>query len=103
MAKQIVNKEGIVIPQGTMEDFNRPNHADFMTHSELVARKFSGLRHNCLNNDAEIWIEGEIQASVTELAISLDPDALNKAFEKVFALGDVMPDHAQARASRGDK
>lgn len=103
MAKQIVNREGIVIPQGTMEDFNRPNHADFMTHSELVKQGFSGLRHNCLNNDAEIWIEGEIQASVTELAISLDPDALNKAFEKVFALGDVMPDHAQARASRGDK
>lgn len=103
MAKQIVNKDSIVVPQGTMEDFKRPNHADFMTNSELAKAKFSGLRHNCLNDDAEIWLDGELKATVSQVAISIDPDALNKAFEEVFALADVMPDHKQARLSRGDK
>lgn len=103
MAKQIVNKDSIVIPQGTIADFKRPNHRDFMTASELKKENFSGIRHNSLNEDAEIWIDGELRESITLQATLLDPDAINKAMERVFLLEDVMPNHAQARASRGDK
>lgn len=102
MAKLIVNKESIIVPKGTIENFNRPNHPDFMVSSELKKEGFSGIRHNSLTDEAEIWLDGEIKATVSRAEVAFDPDALNKAFEKVFALEDVMPDHALAKASRGE-
>jgi len=97
MSKQIVNKEGIIIPQGTMEDFKRPNHPDFMDSSELKRAAFSGIRHNSLSNEAEIWVLGNIEARVSAMQVQLNPMAINEAYEKVFALKEVMPDTMDAR------
>lgn len=102
MTKQIVNKESIVIPAGTQEEFNRPNHPDFATTSELKAQEFSGLRHNSLTDDAEIWILGEIRRKVSKNEVLLDPDAINKAFEEVYCLHEVQPDVAALRRFRGE-
>lgn len=101
MSKQIVNKEGIIIPEGTVEDFKRPNHPDFMTGSELSEMKFSGLRSNSITNDSEIWLEGEVVSRVTVAQLAQDPMAISKAMEEVFALqgkAEIRPDIPELRA-----
>ena len=84
-------------PEGEMEDFKRPNHPDFMFASELEKIKWSGLRHNSLSNDAEIWVLGEVVERVSKLQVQLNPLAINQAYEKVFGLKEVMPDTMDAR------
>lgn len=91
MAKQIVNKDSIVIPEGTMEDFKRSNHPDFATSSELREQGFSGLRHNSLSDNAEIWLLGEVKAAISREAVRIDPHAIDKAFAEIFALNEVRP------------
>lgn len=97
-----VDKSKIVIPEGTMEDFKRPNHYDFMDSSELKKAKFTGLRHNSITDSAEIWIEGEIRKIVTFAEVALDPLAINKAYEEVFCLEEVLPDNYELRKLKGD-
>lgn len=70
------------IPVGTMEDFHRPKHNDFATTSELKVAKFSGIRHNQLAAQMEIWTLGDIRATVPEH----DEDALAKAMQDVFGI-----------------
>lgn len=82
---------------GEMEDFKRPSHPDFLTASELVAVKFSGMRHNSITDDAEIWIKGRVERRVSKAEVQLDPLAINKAIEEVFGLENVMPDSPAAR------
>jgi hypothetical protein len=100
MPKQVVNKDNIVIPPGTMEDFKRPNHPDFMTSGELKAASFSGMRVNSVSGDMELWVLGEIRKTVSTVAVSLDPQAINKAMEEVFALNEVQPDIADLKRFR---
>jgi len=98
MAKpQIVNKDSIVIPVGTMEDFKRPNHPDFALSSELKEQKWSGLRHNSLTDTAELWILGEVRGTVSKAQIQLDPLAINKMYEEVFMLDNILPDIVELR------
>ena len=44
-----------------MEDFKRPDHNDFKDFYELTKDKFSGVRHNSISNEIEIWVLGEIK------------------------------------------
>lgn len=98
MSKQIVNKDSIIIPKGTMEDFKRPNHSDFMDSSELRKSKFSGIRHNTLIDSVEIWILGEVRRSISFPEVQFDPLAINKAYCDVFGLDDIAPDTEEMRA-----
>jgi hypothetical protein len=91
MAKQIVDKSSVVIPAGTMEDFKRPNHPDFMTTSELKKAEWSGIRHNSISMNCEIWVLGVVQASVSPELVEIDHRAIDKAYAEVFGLHDVAP------------
>lgn len=81
----------------TKEGFERPNHPDFMDNTELRKIKFTGVRHNQLTNDCELWIVGYVVETVTEAQVALNPMAINEAYERVFAIEKVMPDTDEAR------
>jgi hypothetical protein len=67
------------------ENFKRPDHNDFRDHSELKKLGFTGVRHNSVTKEWEIWLEGEIKA----LGPVADVDAMAAAYEEVFALEHV--------------
>lgn len=67
------------------ENFKRPDHNDFRDHSELKKLAFTGVRHNSVTREWEIWLEGEIKA----LGPVADVDAMAAAYEEVFALDHV--------------
>ena len=69
---------------GKTEEFIRPNHHDFMDTSELRKIAFSGLRHNSISDDMEIWVHGEVRRSVTRSERVLNPQAVDAAFVEVF-------------------
>lgn len=99
----IVNKDNIEIPVGTVEDFKRPNHPDFMDSSELKKIKFGGLRDNTLTGDKELWIEGEVVKAITANELRLNPHAVTDAMEEFFQTGrDVRPDIPELRKLRGE-
>ena len=64
----------------TMEDFRRPNHPDFLTSSELKRIEFSGIRHNSITNNIEIWTLGDLRAECrTE-------EEFHKAYATIFKI-----------------
>jgi len=71
------------------EDFDskRPDHPDFMDYFELKKEGWSGIRHNQISNDIEIWIDGEIKRSISERERFYDSDlVLANALREVFLL-----------------
>lgn len=94
MTKRIFDKSKIVIPSGTIEDFKRPDHPDFMTALELAKIEFTGMRHNSLTDDCEIWILGNLERRITREEVKLNPTAISRAYEEVFGLteGTTIPD-----------
>lgn len=71
------------------EDFEskRPDHPDFMDFYELKDTQFSGIRHNELNGDTEIWILGEIRKRLSKEDMFYDPDVkLSLAFKELFLI-----------------
>lgn len=78
-------------------DFKRPTHNDFATAKELRERNFSGIRNNSLNDSFEIWLDGDLKASVSQEALAINPRAIEEAYSTVFMLDRVMPDHEEAR------
>ena len=74
------------------EGFNRPDHPDFKDSSELKKDEWSGLRMNSLTNCAEIWLLGNLEASVSPWDLAQNPNKVNEEMERVFALNSVMPD-----------
>lgn len=58
----IVDKSKIQIPEGTMEDFIRPEHPDFKDFYELQKARWSGIRKNEISQEVEFWVLGEIKA-----------------------------------------
>lgn len=71
-------------------DSKRPDHPDFMDHSELKKARFSGLRSNTLSSELEIWVDGEIRRRITSEALAKDGDGLIAiAMEDIFGLHDV--------------
>lgn len=91
MAKQIVDKSSIIIPQGTMEDFKRPDHTDFATSSELKQQEWSGVRHNSMAETMEVWLLGELKKSITPEQLGQNLHALDEAVAEVFGLDEVRP------------
>lgn len=79
------------------DDFKRPSHPDFMDSTELRKMRFSGIRHNSITDDCEIWVFGYIEAVVTKAELLLNPLAINQAIETSFSLHNVMPDSPAAR------
>jgi hypothetical protein len=75
------NKHGNLVT----EKFRRPDHDDFRTHAELKKLEFTGVRHNTVTKEWEIWIFGVIKA----LGPASDVDAFAAAYEQVFALENV--------------
>ena len=67
-----------------MEDFKRPNHADFKDSSELKKEKWCGIRNNSLSGDLECWIEGEVVFKSTLMELSLDKDNFQKKYGEYF-------------------
>lgn len=94
---RIVDRSRVLVPAGTMEDFKRPDHPDFMTASELKAIKFSGLRRNEMGLCSEVWMLGEAVITISDEELRRNPKAINIAMEDVFALERVMPDTEAVR------
>lgn len=69
-----------------MEDFKRPDHNDFATSSELRDRSFSGVRNNELLQTREIWIEGNLAASMSIMEIGFRPESWEQLYRDVFRL-----------------
>lgn len=67
-------------------EFKRPTHNDFKDSSELKAEKFTGVRKNSLNGEIEIWTEGDLRASISELQLKVNPYAYAEKYAEVFAL-----------------
>lgn len=100
---RVVNKDNIIIPEGEMTDFNRPDHPDFMSSSELRAINFSGQRVNSITGNWELWIMGEVAKEVTVAQVKSDPQIINKAVEDAFGLHEVQPDMVELHRFRGTK
>lgn len=80
------------------EQFKRPDHTDFMDASELKKAEFSGYRQNQISHDCEIWLLGEMKASISPAQLQANPMAVNEAMEDIFMLDKVMPNTAVAVA-----
>ena len=48
--------------------------------------QFTGIRSDPILNNMEIWVLGSIAKEVSQLAISIDSDAVKKAYAEVFCL-----------------
>ena len=71
------------------EGFDRPDHPDYKTASELQEMNFCGIRHNSINEDVEIWIEGEKVRAISVTERIINPNAVDTALAEVFCLDDV--------------
>lgn len=79
-----IGKGGIRNRHGNLktENVKRPDHPDFMDSAELAKIQFSGVRHNLLAQDWEIWILGERKA----FGPARDIEAFRAAYEEIFAI-----------------
>lgn len=68
------------------EEFKRPSHYDFMVASELKKEQFSGIRHNSITNDVEIWILGEIRQRISKADLEVNPYLIEDTWTKLFAV-----------------
>ena len=73
----------------TEPDFKRPNHPDFMDSSELKKLQFSGVRANKLTQQMEIWLLGEVRASMAMKTVKLFPEKWERLYAEIFALEEV--------------
>jgi len=76
---------------------NRPDHPDFKTSSELKKANWSGQRMNTITNCAEIWLMGNLEASISPSDLQANPRAIEQAMSRIFQLDRIMPDHEEAR------
>lgn len=73
-------------------DSKRPDHPDFMCASELKKAGFSGIRHNSLTDQTEIWKVGEVAKVISKALMdqAVDRNAvLAMAMEDTFGIYDV--------------
>lgn len=64
--------------------YKRPNHPDFWDTTECKKNKLTGVRQNRMAMQWEFWILGNLERTVSFLAVSIDKDALTKAHAEVF-------------------
>ena len=74
---------------GKTEEFQRPDHYDFMDSRELEAAKFSGSRHSTLSNQVEVWIEGEMLLARDYNWIRGNPNQWAELYSEALALKQV--------------
>jgi hypothetical protein len=67
-------------------EFNRPDHPDFKDSSELKKMEFSGIRHNKISHEWEIWTLGDLRAHGNDK----DQEGFMKAYMEVFAIENVL-------------
>jgi hypothetical protein len=68
------------------ERMKRPDHPDFWTTEECKKNKLTGIRNNPNLSQWEFWILGNLEKTVSFLAVSIDPNALTKAHVELFKL-----------------
>jgi len=86
MTFHIIIKGKVKPPPGTWNDkITRPNHPDFCTTSELKKQGFTGMRHNSLTNDIEIWTLGDLRAK----APASDRKKVAETYAAVFGIEQV--------------
>ncbi len=72
-----------------MEDFKRPAHNDFATSAELKERRFTGIRHNSITDEQELWVEGHLRLAVSMQMMAVNPSLWDQKYEEIFALHHV--------------
>jgi len=78
-------------PPGTWNDkITRPTHPDFATAKELKDLEYTGLRHNSLTNEIEIWTLGDIRAR----APADDKKKVAETYAAVFGIEEVAFDES---------
>lgn len=80
-----------------IEDFKRPNHPDFMDSAELKKANFSGIRHNSLTGEAEVWKYGIVVSTVSKKELLYNPNAIQEAIAEVYRLDEAVPDSPEIR------
>jgi len=68
------------------EHYQRSDHNDFATSSELKKRAFTGWRHNAIGEVMELWVLGEVKRVITPQMFGLDKNIMEKTYAEVFAL-----------------
>lgn len=67
-----------------IDDYKRPDHNDFKDFYELRKEKFSGIRHNSISQEIEIWLDGEIKGRCAENNV----DEYQRLYNEIFGLRD---------------
>lgn len=89
MANQSDRSKVVIFdPNAKTEYYKRSDHNDFATTSELKQRRFSGWRVNKLSMENELWVDGEIKATVSAEEEARDPMACVRKQLEVFKLHD---------------
>ena len=58
-----------------------------MTRGDCKREQFSGVRKCEISQNHEIWLKGTLVKEVTEYQLSVDEQAIQKAYAEVFKLG----------------
>jgi len=83
----IIIKGKTPTPQGEMsQDFQRPNHPDFMSGSELTKIEFSGIRENSITGDVEIWTAGDLRFHMDKKLAEKYPEKFAEAYGRIFQI-----------------
>lgn len=86
-APTIITREGHSV--GKSEEYKRSSHSDFATGKELSEANFSGVRHNSLANQLEIWVLGNLAGAMAYELAQSRPDLWESLYRDVFGLNDV--------------
>ena len=73
-------------PAGTMEDFQRPSHPDFLDSSELKKMEFSGIRENSITSEVEIWTVGDLRFHMSKALAEQKPEIFAEAYGRIFQI-----------------
>lgn len=65
----------------TQVTFNRN-----LTRADCRKQSFTGVREDLMLKQVEIWVMGRLVKEVSELSLSVDPQAYQKAYAEVFGL-----------------
>lgn len=58
-----------------------------MTRGDCKREQFSGVRKCEISQNHEIWLNGTLVKEVTEHQLTIDEQAIQKAYAEVFKLG----------------
>lgn len=58
-----------------------------MTRGDCKREQFSGVRKCEISQNHEIWLKGTLVKEVTEYQLTIDEQAIQKAYAEVFKLG----------------